>query len=300
MTVLAHPRRYVIAFSHAVSELLVVQAVRAYADRRAGEIDGVELLHGNTRGGDLAQQRSEVAGWIERGVDAIVVMPIDAAALQPLVERAHATGIRVLSYAFPLPDSDGEVGFDSVLSGQLCGAAAAAFIRERFPHGGAQALVGALAATPLFAPRWLEPIAAIEAAGGTVVVIGEGATVETGRTVTEAALRTHPDLSIVVGINDEFAVGAAQAFEAAGKDPARSFICGQDGAPEGLREIVRGRHYTGSAAILLDQLGAAIVDMSIAAIEGRPATVRVPAEYVSLADPARVTTLLAAFDTITG
>jgi ABC-type sugar transport system substrate-binding protein len=289
-------KKHTIAFSHAVSELLVVKAVRAYADARASEIAGVELLHGDTRHGDLTQQLAELSAWIDQGVDAIVVMPIDASALQPLVERARAKGIRLLSYAVPRPGSDGEAGFDSVVSGRVCGAAAADFIRERFPEGGAQALVGGLAATPLFAPRWLEPIQAIEAAGGTVVAIGEGATIETGRAETERALRTHPDLSIVIGINDEFAVGAAQAFEAAGKDPARSFICGQDGAPEGLREIARGRHYKGTAAILLDQLGAAVVDMAINAIEGRPATISIPAEYVTLADPARLSVLIAAFD----
>lgn len=293
-------RRYVIAFSHAVSELLVVKAVRAYADLRASELDGVTLVHGDTRHGNLAQQLAEISAWIDQGVDAIVAMPIDAAALAPLVDRAHAKGIRFLSYAFPLPGSDGEAGFDSVRSGQVCGAAAAAFIHARFPSGGAQALVGALEATPLFAPRWLEPIKAIEAAGGTVVVMGEGATVEAGRTVTAEALRAHPDLSVVIGINDEFAIGAAQAFEAAGKDPAMSFICGQDGAPEGLREIARGRHYKGTAAILLNELGAAIVDMSINAIEGRPASIQVPAEFVSLADPARVAALIAAFEKIAG
>jgi hypothetical protein len=52
----------------------------------------------------------------------------------------------------------------------------------------------------------------------------------------------------------------------------------------------------GTAAILLDQLGAAVVDMAINAIEGRPATISIPAEYVSLADPARLSVLIAAFD----
>ena len=223
------PRR--IAFSHAFSELLVVKSVRAYADGRARELGGLELIHGTTKNGDLAYQLVEVSAWIDQGVDAIVVMPIDAEALQPLLERAQAQGIRFLSYAFPLQGSDGAAGFDAVLSGRQCGVAAAAFIGEHFPSGGAQAMVGALAAAPLFAPRWLEPISAIEAAGGQIVAMGEGATVELGRRQVGAALKEHPDLAIVIGINDEYAVGAAQAFEAAGKDPALSFICGQDGAP---------------------------------------------------------------------
>lgn len=287
-----------IAFSHAFSELLVVKTVRAYADRRAREVGGLELIHGTTQNGDLAHQLAEVSGWIDQGVEAIVAMPIDAAALQPLLQRAQAQGTRFLSYAFPLNGSDGEAGFDAVLSGRLCGAAAADFIAEHFPDGGAQALVGALKTAPLFAPRWLEPISAIEAAGGRIVAVGEGATVEVGRSQTEEALREHPNLSIVIGINDEFAVGAAQAFEAAGKDPSQSFICGQDGTPEGLRQIARGLHYKGSAAILFDQLGAAIVDQSLKAMAGQPASISIPSEYVSLANPARLAELLTAFDTI--
>ena len=293
---LKSPRR--IAFSHAFSELLVVKSVRAYADRRVRELAGLELVHGTTENGDLSHQLAEVSGWIDQGVDAIVVMPIDAEALQPLLVRAQMKGIRFLSYAFPLQGSDGEAGFDAVLSGRQCGVAAAAFIGEHFPGGGAKAMVGALAAAPLFAPRWLEPISAIEAAGGEIVAMGEGATVELGRRQVEAALQEHPDLSIVIGINDEFAVGAAQAFEAAGKDPALSFICGQDGAPEGLSQIARGLHYKGSAAILFDQLGAAIVDQSLKAMEGQPASISVPSEYVSLANPARLAELLTAFDAL--
>ena len=293
---LKSPRR--IAFSHAFSELLVVKSVRAYADRRVRELAGLELIHGTTENGDLAHQLAEVSAWIDQGVDVIVVMPIDAEALQPLLQRAQTKGIRFLSYAFPLQGSDGEAGFDAVLSGRQCGVAAAAFIGEHFPGGGAKAMVGALAAAPLFAPRWLEPISAIEAAGGEIVAMGEGATVELGRRQVEAALQEHPDLSIVIGVNDEFAVGAAQAFEAAGKDPALSFICGQDGAPEGLRQIARGLHYKGSAAILFDQLGAAIVDQSLKAMEGQPASISVPSEYVSLANPARLAELLTAFDAL--
>ena len=135
------PRR--IAFSHAFSELLVVKSVRAYADGRALELGGLELIHGTTKNGDLAHQLAEVSAWIDQGVDAIVVMPIDADALQPLLERAQSQGIRFLSYAFPLQGSDGAAGFDAVLSGRQCGVAAAAFIGEHFPGGGAQALAGA-------------------------------------------------------------------------------------------------------------------------------------------------------------
>ena len=56
---LKYPRR--IAFSHAFSELLVVKSVRAYADQRALELGGLELIHGTTKNGDLAHQLAEVS-----------------------------------------------------------------------------------------------------------------------------------------------------------------------------------------------------------------------------------------------
>jgi ABC-type sugar transport system substrate-binding protein len=288
--------RSLIAFGHAESQIQVVRTLQVLTTRRAAEIGGIDMLYGDTMNGDRAHQLAEVTAWIDRGVDAIVVMPIDAAALAPLVDRAHAAGIRILSYAFPIPGSDGEIGFDHVRSGQACGNAAVAFIRERFPAGGAKALVASLTTAPLFAARWLEPIAAIEAAGGSVVAVVDGATIEAGRAATADALRAHPDLSIVVGLNDEFALGAAQAFEEAGKDPAATFICGQDGAPDALREVARGGFLKGTAAIRIDLLGAAIVDMSREAIAGRTAKAAIPSEYVSSMDTGRLAALVASFD----
>jgi hypothetical protein len=52
------------------------------------------------------------------------------------------------------------------------------------------------------------------------------------------------------------------------------------------------------AAILIDQLGAAIVDQFLHAIEGRPASINIPCEYLSLADPERLAQQLGDFAAI--
>ena len=75
--------RLVIAFSHAVSELLVVKSVRAYADLRAREVGNILLLQGTTESGNLVHQLAEISAWIDQGVDAIVnqdhlVIPVPA------------------------------------------------------------------------------------------------------------------------------------------------------------------------------------------------------------------------------
>ena len=61
---------------------------------------------------------------------------------------------------------------------------------------------------------------------------------------------------------------------------------------------LRCRPGSRSAAIFFDQLGAAIVDQSLKAMEGQPASISVPSEYVSLANPERLAQLLTAFDTL--
>jgi len=291
-------KTYTIGFSHSVSEAIVVKAVRNYADQRAAELGCVTVLQGNVTANNLEQQTAEVTGWINQGVDAIVMLPIDTAATQKIIEQAHEKGIKVLTYAFPVDGADGLTGFDATISGKACGDAAAAFIKENFPDGGAEALVGTLTAMPLLEPRWAEAIKAIEAAGGKVVAQQDGATIDVGQQVTETTLQAYPDLSIVVGLNDDFAVGASKAFEKAGKDPAKSFICGQDGSLEGLAAIKEGKWYKGSAAILIDQLGASIVDMSMNAVNGKPSTVMVPAEYISLAQEDKLDGLIAAYDAL--
>lgn len=292
-------KTYKIAFSHSVSEAVVVKAVRNYADQRATELGCVEMIQGNTTGNNLEQQTAEVTSWINQGVDAIVMLPIDTAATQKLIEQAHAKNIKVLTYAFPVEGADGLTGFDATVSGKACGDAAAAFIKENFPNGGAEALVGTLTSMPLLKPRWEEAIKAIEAAGGKVVAQQEGAEEAGGLQVTETTLQAYPNLSIVIGLNDGMAVGAMKAFEKAGKDPAKSFICGQDGALEGLMAIKEGKWYKGSAAILIDQLGASIVDMSLNAINGKqPTEVMVPAEYISLAQEDKLDKLIAAYDAL--
>lgn len=274
---------YEIAFSHNVSEAVVVKAVRAFADERAAELGCITMLHDNTTNQNLEQQLSAIDTWINQGVDAIVVLPVDAASLAPYKERADAAGIPMSTYAFPIEGYCGNAGFDATVSGTIAADAAIAWAEENFPDGGAKALISSLSALPLLAPRWEIPIEKFAEAGIEVVAVQDGADIASGLEITETTLQAHPDLSIVIGMNDDFAVGAYQAFQNAGKDPEKSFIAGQDGSLEGLEAIKEGQHYKASSAILLDELGASIVDLSLACITGEGETdIDTPAKLVTV------------------
>lgn len=289
---------YTIAFSHNVSEAVVVKAVRAFADQRAADLGCITMLHDNTTGQNLEQQTAAIETWLNQGVDAIVVLPVDAASLAPYKERADAAGIPMSTYAFPIEGYCGNAGFDATVSGEIIADAAIEWAQENYPDGGAKALISSLSALPLLAPRWEVPIEKFEAAGIEVVAVQDGADIASGLEITETTLQAHPDLAIVIGLNDDFAVGAYQAFQNAGKDPATSFIGGQDGSLEGLEAIKEGQHYKATSAILLDQLGASIVDLSVACITGEGETnIDTPAKLVTI-DEGGLDELIASFQSL--
>jgi ABC-type sugar transport system substrate-binding protein len=278
-------KNYTIAFSHIVSEAVVVKAVRSFADQRAAELGCITMLHDNTTGGNLEQQTAALETWINQGVDAIVLLPVDAASVAPYKKRADAAGIAMSTYAFPIEGYCGNAGFDATQSGELIADAAIEWAKTAYPNGGAKALVSSLSALPLLAPRWEVPVKKLKDAGIEVVAVQDGADIASGLEITETTLQAHPDLSIVIGLNDDFAVGAYQAFENAKIDPEKVFIGGQDGSLEGMEAIKEGKHYKASSAILLDQLGASIVDISLACITGKGETnIATPAKLVTLTE----------------
>lgn len=70
--------------------------------------------------GDTSQQRDEAQAAIARGVKAIVVDPVSAAAASGWVNQAMAQGIKVISYDRPFPNTkvDYYVSFDNEVVGQ--------------------------------------------------------------------------------------------------------------------------------------------------------------------------------------
>jgi ribose transport system substrate-binding protein len=58
--------------------------------------------------------------------------------------------------------------------------------------------------------------------------------------VMENILQGNPEVDVVFGCNDDSALGAMSAMEAAGKDPAKSLVIGFDGTNDAFRAIQDG------------------------------------------------------------
>lgn len=286
-------KTFKIAYSHSVSEAAIVKQVRHFADKRAGELGCVTVMHDNTQANNLEQQINAVQGWITLGVDAIVVTPIDEAALKPFQKQAQAQNIKWLTYLGTMEGSDGFVGFDHAQSGQIIGKAAVDWVKANNVEK-PKALVTTLTGLPSIAPRWTEVEKLFAEAGIEIVAKQDSADQASGLTITETVLKQHPDLDIVIGLNDDAAVGANRAVTIAGIDPAKFFVGGQDGSFEGLSAVNEGKAYKASAAILINDLGANVVDLALNAVTGiGPSFAYTPTVLASKADQAQLDMLIA-------
>ncbi|MFH8134917.1 sugar ABC transporter substrate-binding protein [Pantoea osteomyelitidis] len=287
---------YTIGFSHPVGESQFAIALKKKVEA-AGEKNGcVKVLLDNTHQSNLESQRATLESWVTRKVDAIVVLPVEATALDGLRRQAQKKGIKWLTYAGATPGVDGSVGFDNTQSGNLVAKDALKWVKQHYPNGDISAAVTTLTPLKGFAGRWDEPLKQFKAAGLPVVSQQDCATQACGLQIAEDALRQHPNLRVFIGINDDAALGALRAFKNAGISPNDLYVAGQDGTVEGLEAVKQGGAYRASAAILLDDLAQSIIDNSIATItdKGRK-NYETPVELGTLQNPARLDALLAQY-----
>lgn len=289
-------KTYTIGFSHPVGESQFAIALKKKVVA-AGEKNGcVKVLLDNTHQSNLESQRATLESWVTRRVDAIVVLPVEATALDGLRILAQKKGMKWLTYAGATKGSDGSVGFDNVQSGDLVAKDALSWVKKRYPDGKITAAVTTLTPLKGFAGRWEEPLKQFKAAGLAVVSQQDCATQACGMQIAEDTLRQHPDLRVFIGINDDAALGALRAFKNAGIKPKDAYIAGQDGTVEGLEAVKQGGAYRASAAILLDDLAQSIIDNSLAAITGKGRTdYETAVELGTLRNPQRLDALIAQY-----
>jgi D-xylose transport system substrate-binding protein len=192
--------------------------------------------------GDPNTQVQQCDNMLVRGIKVLVVIPKNADAAAPIVEKAHAKGIKVLCYDRVIANAEPDlyVSFDNVRVGEI----QASEILKRVPKGNYIELMGDpgdknAAMVHEGHLKVLQP--AIDKKDITVVVqqscdkwLGSEA-----KRITEDAL-TKYKVDALVASNDGTAAGAIAALEAkglAGKVP----VSGQDADMINCQYIVQGK-----------------------------------------------------------
>ena len=182
---------------------------------------------------------------IAAGVDAIIQAPADPASFKAVADMARAKGIPVINDGSPQPKMEGVVPFigtDSLGGGKLAGEFAATWINENL---GGEAQV-AMLTLPTFTDcvarnEGFEEALAAGAPGAKIVAAQDGNGLRPkSLEVTENMLQGNPDISVIFGCNDDSALGAMSALQAAGKDPKKTLVIGFDGTNGAFQEIGKG------------------------------------------------------------
>ncbi|WP_025886428.1 substrate-binding domain-containing protein [Asaia prunellae] len=168
---------------------------------------------------DAAQQVSAIEDLIARKVDVIGVVPNDASSLVPVLQRARAAGIHVISHESPgqqgaewdleftTPAADGERHME-------------ALAKASGGKGGYIIIVGSLT-VPQHKMRADAAIALQKAKYPDMHLIGDrfgcGESVDDSYRTVMDQLRAHPDLTGVLAFGSQGPIGAARAVDARGK-----------------------------------------------------------------------------------
>ncbi|ACO48223.1 ABC transporter substrate-binding protein [Deinococcus deserti] len=198
--------------------------------------------------GSAAKQVSDVDSMIAQRVDAIFLAPREEKPLAAAVKKARAAGIPVIlldrnvdqKLARAGTDYVTFIGSDFIEEGRRIGNWLA---KNKKGEARVIQLLGTTGSSPANDRRKGFEDAIKGKAGIRILASQTGDFArDKGRQVMETLLQSHPDVNVVYAHNDEMAIGAIAALEAAGKKPGKDvMILSIDGGREIVKLIVDGK-----------------------------------------------------------
>jgi ribose transport system substrate-binding protein len=198
--------------------------------------------------GSAAKQVADVNSMIAQGVDLIFLAPREEKPLIPAVMNAKKAGIPVIlldrsvdpNLAKPGVDYVTFIGSDFIDEGKRVAEWLAKNANGKSKIIELEGTVGSSPAND----RKKGFDEAIQKAGGFTIVASQSGDFarDKGRQVAESLLQAHPDADIIYAHNDEMAMGAIAALEAAGKTPGKDvLVLSIDGGKEAVQAVVDGK-----------------------------------------------------------
>jgi ABC-type sugar transport system substrate-binding protein len=191
---------------------------------------------------DASLQISQIETFINEGVDAIVLLPTDGAALTDVAIRAMEAGIPVVNvdreFSSPFAARTTILG-DNYGMGVSAGTYACQLIEENDIADPVIAEIAGIDALPLTQDRSQGFADALEGCGQQVDNrVAAEFTVESGEAQASNLLQAAPQIDIIWNHDDDQGVGVKAAFDNAGRD--EFFFIGGAGSANAMRWIQEG------------------------------------------------------------
>ncbi len=185
------------------------------AEEAAEEL-GIVLIIADGRN-DTNVQFSDIEDFIAREVDVIIVNPVDSEAIVPVVEAVNEAGIPVITVDRGAADGEiiSHIASDNIAGGKMAGE----HIIDLTGGSGKVVELEGIPGTSAARERGEGFNAAMDAVAGITVIARHEAGFDRakGMSVMEDILEAHPEIDAVFAHNDEMALGALKAIQAAGR-----------------------------------------------------------------------------------
>jgi ribose transport system substrate-binding protein len=204
---------------------------------KAAKEAGAELIVVDAQD-DTAKQISGVEDLIQKKVDVILINPTDSAAISTAVEAANKANIPVITVDRASEGGQvvSHIASDNVKGGKMAGE----YILNAIGGKGNIVELQGIAGTSAARDRGKGFHEAVDNKEGVKVVASQPADFDRakGLSVMENILQSNKDIQAVFAHNDEMALGALQAIEAAGKNIV---VVGFDATDDAVKAVNDGK-----------------------------------------------------------
>lgn len=223
-------------------------------------------------GTDLNKQINTIKTWIQQKVAVVVCVVLQPQVFVSIAKQARDAGIAWITYGEKIENQNATVGYAQYDDGRRLGEYAGQWITENLGGGAKVAILGyEKGSWGQLRGNGIKDGLKAHAPNVEIVAEQDAITPTEGLNVTRTILQAHPDVNVILGVEDPATEGAYKAWIAAGKDSKdpKAFIGGMDGTPPALKLLREGGTiYRASMAIPLKEVGNAIAETADRLVKG--------------------------------
>jgi ribose transport system substrate-binding protein len=189
---------------------------------------------------DPAKQVKDIEDLVNKGIKVLIINPVDSAAVAPAIKDVMSKGVKVIAVDRYVEGVavDTYIGTDNVLAANKAGKR---FVQMAKP-GVVIAVLEGVPSTSSNIDR-MEGYKRALAEAGLKIAVTQTANYNRAEalTVTENILQSNPNITAIIPMNDEMALGAIEAVRAKGKVPGKDIlITGFDAGADARSAVMAG------------------------------------------------------------
>lgn len=264
---------------------LLTEAHVFYQDLKRGLLEAADSLdvdlHIVAGEWDLARQTAQVQNFITRGMDAIVIAPVNSSGIVSAVEEASDAGIPVFTADIAAAGGDvtSHVASDNLQGGRLLGE----FLTERLNGRGKVAILDQPTVASVIdrVAGFREALTAYPEIEIVAAPAVERGLRDVAKEKTDNLLAGGHEIDAIFGSNDDCALGALAALQAAGREDI--LVVGYDATPEARTAIAGGTPLIADAVQDPVAIGRRTVEVMVRSLRGEdvPPVIAVPVTLVT-------------------